>query len=77
MSGSRAEWIQVSVFPWAPRLPRLPHSWRRASFVFPLESWGGAGVAIRWPRRTSLNGIPTFLFLGSVGFIFSSVLGKQ
>lgn len=31
----------------------------------------------RWPRGTRLNGIPTFLFLGSVGFIFSSVLVKQ
>lgn len=48
-----------------------------ASFAFLLEPQDRARAAIRWPRRTSLSGVPPFLFFRSVRFIFSSLLGKQ
>lgn len=44
--------------------------------LFPPEAQKQGLMARRWPH-TSLNGIPALLFLGSAGFIFSSILGKQ
>lgn len=50
---------------WSP-MPFPIQGGRKASFIFLLEPWGGTWLAIRWPRRSSLNRIPRFLFLGSI-----------
>lgn len=52
------------------------HVWEQKHCMSSSCALGQGLIAIRWPR-TILDGIPTLLFFGSVGFIFSSFLGKQ